>query len=342
MGQRAASAAIAAVLVFVGATAGSHAFQTPSTPTFTPATLQGTWVYVSSSPAAREDKRFAGRRIRLYTTQGWFVAQVDPQNGRASFLYGGHYELSGSTITEIVDYASMAASVMLNTRATFTIKSEKDTMTLSGKHELTNPADGAFDENWQRHPETAGNREPGTLTTQEVADIMLLQAALSAPVQDLAASFLGNHNRLEMLALYSKGQMGNANIFFGAEQVTASNASQLTSRYQHRQDVYSDELRRRGTPKVEGRYTLTESAPCPSTPADAVDVDLKQDGFEIKMMKAGSLTDKLLSGVVADRVLTMGDGDFDPDQYVFGAIGPASILLKPFSGQGCGISLTRK
>jgi len=60
------------------------------------------------------------------------------------------------------------------------------------------------------------------------------------------------------------------------------------------------------------------------------------------MMKAGSSTEKLLPGVAAGGVLTMGEGDFDPDQYIFGAIEPAKILLKPFSGRGCGFLLTRK
>ena len=340
MKRQAASAVMVSILIASGARAPHAAVQTAGTQVVTPSTLQGTWVYVSSSPAARQDKRFAGRRIRMYTTQDWFVAQVDSQ-GSASFLYGGHYEISAATLIETVDYASPAASVMLTTKISFKLRFDKDTMTMSGRHELTNPVDGAFDEIWQRHPATAGERAPGTLTSEEHADVLLSQQALSATVQNLSAAFLGNHNRLEMLALYSKGQMGNANIFFGSEQVTASNAKQLTSRYQHRQDVYADELRRRGTPKVDGRYSLAE-APCPASSTDTVDVDLKQDGFEIKMMKAGSATETLLPGVAAGSVLTLGEGDFDPDQYVFGTIGPATILLKPFSGQGCGIVLTRK
>jgi hypothetical protein len=87
---------------------------------------------------------------------------------------------------------------------------------------------------------------------------------------------------------------------------------------------------------------MTTAPPCQDTPGDVTDVDLKQTGFEIDLRLTAAPTDRLLSGVAAGGVLTAGVGDFNPDEYVFGPIGPAKILLQTFSGRGCGILLTRK
>src|SRR4051812_38499042 len=65
---------------------------------------------------------------------------------------------------------------------------------------------------------------------------------------------------------------------------------------------------------------------------------MKQDGFEIKMIEVAPSAEPVL-GVAAGGVLTIGN---EPDEYFFGAIGPDRILLRPFSGRGCSLLLTRK
>ena len=124
--------------------------------------------------------------------------------------------------------------------------------------------------------------------------------------------------------------------------MTKSNVKQLTERFQQRQDIYSAELKRRGTQTLEGRYTLGEE-PCPNPSPDSVEVDLKQSGFEIDITKAGPSGEHLFSAVAAGGILVMGDGDYDPDMYSFGKIEPTRIVLRPFSNRStCGILLTRK
>src|SRR4029434_408264 len=141
-------------------------------------------------------------------------------------------------------------------------------------------------------------------------------------------------------AEYAKGGLGsNVNVFLGGEKVTPENVEKVRSEFQHREDAYVAELKRRGTAQIAGSYRLSSVAPCSDPP---MDLDLKQDGFAVEIKKPGATGEHLLSGVVVDGLLTVGEGDFSPDTYAFGKIAPdGHIDLKAFSGQGCAMVLTR-
>jgi hypothetical protein len=174
------------------------------------------------------------------------------------------------------------------------------------------------------------------------AEVETLQQAVSAEPQNLAAAYLGNHHRLELLARLGPGASG-ANLLFGGARVTSANAEQFRREFQQREDVYAAEIRRRGVPKVGGSYRMDLSQPCPGESPDPVFVELLQDDFKVRVRRSGAVAGDLVTGVATAATLTLGAGDYDPNTYSFGVIGnDGRIPLRTFGGVGCTMVLTRR
>ena len=311
-----------------------------STPAAAPA-LAGTWVFVA--PARGYNDTGAGRRLRRFTGDRWYVAQLGFSSDDVSFLYGGHYTLAEGTYTETVDYATANLSVFVHRTFAYQIELNDTTLTLSDPGGGGESRNGAADGVWQRRPIAAVDRRSPPLGPEATAAVLheveLVQQSLSTPPQNLAAAYLSNHNRLVLLAAFSSDT--HVTLAFGGVPVTPSNVDQFRADYQHREDVYAAELQRRGVPQITGRYRLEIVQPCQDAHAP-VTLAITQKGVAIEGRGVAPDTAYQISGVAAGGTLTLGHGDFDPDTYSYGLVGGGRrIELASFSGAGCKLALTR-
>ena len=331
------------LFVAFGSRTASIGAQTPTPPIgISPPQLAGLWVLTSDPVVAGRKVEEPVHRVRAFTNTEWYYAQSSPAKNSVDFLYGGTYRVGG-LYRQDVAYVSAGAMEMLTHSDVFQIKLDGDTLTITGKHGLTGSSSTDSTEVWRRVPASGLSAEEQARVMPSEAErkeIGLLQGALSASPQNLAGAYLNNHDRLATIAMVQKGDLKNVNLFIGTEKVTPENAAKLAAEFQHREDVYVAEAKRRGTMPIGGSYRLTTAAPCTDPP---VDLELKQDGFAIEIRKPGATGEHVLSGAVVHGVLTVGDGDFSADTYAFGKIGAdGTIELKAFSGQGCSMTLTKK
>lgn len=330
---------IAVLGVLVALAAANPSAQT--VPSVSAQALAGFWVQVAAVGGKPVDG--TAHRLRGFTDHEWYYVQSSPAKNTVDFLFGGTNAMSATGYAETVTYASPNAASMVPRVTTFQLKIDGDTLSITGRHAFTGSADTDSTEVWRRIPLAAARAaDDGKFmpSEAELAEIQLAQQVYSAPPQNLAGAYLNNHDRLAMLAEYAKGALGgNVNVFLGGEKVTKENIDKSRTEFQHREDLYSAELKRRGTPQVGGPYRLTSGPPCDAT---AMDVVIKQEGFAVELKKAGEAGDHLLSGAVVAGVLTVGDGDFSADTYGFGKIGDdGRIEIMAFSGRGCASILTR-
>jgi hypothetical protein len=137
-----------------------------------PDALAGTWVFVS--PLTGRNETGAGRRIRCFGSNSWYVAQLAPASDQVLFLFGGHYALDGHTDTETVDYATPELSAFVHQTFTYAVRLEDRTLTLDGRNE-GKPVSGAADGVWEQRPIA-----PAALHEIEVVEQMLSAGAPSA------------------------------------------------------------------------------------------------------------------------------------------------------------------
>jgi hypothetical protein len=191
-----------------------------------------------------------------------------------------------------------------------------------------------------------GPEGPPTVRTAafvaEDAGAKLLQQAQSAAPQNLAAAYLSNRNRLDLLAAFGASARPNLKVFIGSVQVTPSNAQQLRTEFQEREDIYAAEIRHRGVPQVAGRYRFEVVQPCGDKGAAPLIVNLVQTDFAIDVRDDTPAAAHRTSGVATAGTLTSGEGDFSPDTYSFGTISDTGpIEMRSFSDRGCSATLTR-
>jgi hypothetical protein len=136
-----------------------------------PAALAGTWVFVS--PVTGRNETGAGRRIRCFGSNSWYVAQLAPASDQVLFLFGGHYALDARTDTETVDYATPNLSAFLHQTFTYTVRLDDGTLTLDGRNG-DKPVSGAADGVWQQRPIA-----PAALHEIEVVEQVLSAGASS-------------------------------------------------------------------------------------------------------------------------------------------------------------------
>jgi len=137
-----------------------------------PTALAGTWVFVSAV-TGRNDTG-AGRRIRCFDSNSWYVAQLAPSSDQVLFLIGGHYALDAHTDTETVDYATPNLSAFVHQTFTYAVRLEDRTLTLDGRNE-GKLVSGAADGVWQQRPIA-----PAALHEIEVVEQVLSAGTSSA------------------------------------------------------------------------------------------------------------------------------------------------------------------
>jgi hypothetical protein len=171
------------------------------------------------------------------------------------------------------------------------------------------------------------------------ADTMRAIAA-TAP-ENLAAAFLTNRNRLELLDAFDPDSNSKVTLVFGGEVVTRANVAQMRARFQERQQAYAAEIKRRGVPQVAGKYRFEEAESCRSATSSPIVVYLVQSGFSIDMRRDTADGAHLNSGVATGGTLTLGHGDFSPDLYAYGSIeATGRVVLRRFAAAGCPVVMT--
>ncbi len=187
---------------------------------------------------------------------------------------------------------------------------------------------------------------PGTRQTErpavsQEADAQLRETVRSAPPENLAGAYLTNENTLELIGLAG---ITNVNFFLGGVRVTADNIKSLQADHERRRDIYSAGILSRGFTQIAGRYSAQgqEGQPCAATKEAPYIVELKQQSFKIELFPPGAANDDAIPGVVVEKTLVTGEGEFSPDNYMIGVIAGDRITVRLFSGSGCPTVLTRQ
>jgi thiol-disulfide isomerase/thioredoxin len=125
--------------------------RTPASPA-SPASILGTWVYVSATGGRGTNPTAVGTRMKVFTDRGWHMTQTNPMTGQVTFHHGGSYTLTGSEYVERVEYANANTQHLVNSVGRFTVTVTADTLTQAGFQPGSGSRGMSMTEVWKRVP----------------------------------------------------------------------------------------------------------------------------------------------------------------------------------------------